>query len=324
MARLILGLLQMSTRSSELSELLSEVERLGGILARAGDVPGARLAEAAAAWLLFGMGRAGEAVRRAGALVDLGGGDENWRRQARQSWGASLVWGPTPVEEAISLIEAQQSVNPDVGANRGLSRLHALQGRFTEALELLAIARAAHEDLGNRHQVVSSISAEGEIQYQAGNLEEAARLIRESYDGMIATGDRSFASTVAAELADVLFDLHQEDEAWRYATIARDTSSSDDVISQAGGRAMQARIMSRRGEHDAAEALAREAVEIMADTDYLAQLAAVLVHQAKVLRESGKAGEAVVAAREAVALFERKGATFFVEQTQRLIDDWTA
>jgi tetratricopeptide (TPR) repeat protein len=269
------------------------------------------------------MGRAEEAVRRAGALLDLGGGDENWRPQARQSWGASLVWGPTPVDEAIALIEAQQSVNPEVSANRGLSRLRALQGRFTEAFELLAIARAAHEDLGNRHQVVSSISAEGEIQYQAGNLDEAARLIRESYDGMTATGDRSYASTVAAELGEVLFDLHQDDEAWRYATIARDTSSSDDVISQAGGRAMQARILSRRREDEAAEALAKEAVEIMADTDYLAQHAEVLVHQAKVLRESGKANEAVAAAREGLALYERKGATFFVEQTQRLIDEWS-
>jgi len=324
MARLILTFVQSSTRSAELSESLAEAERQGAILARVGDEAGARLAQAGAAFLLFAMGRAGEAVRRAGALVDLGGGDENWRLQARQSWGASLVWGPTPIEEAIALIEAQQSVNPEVGANRGLSRLRALQGRFTEALELLAIARAAHEDLGNRHQVVSSIWAEGEIQYLAGNLDEAARLLRESYDGMTATGDRSFASTVGVELAKALFDLHQDDEAWRYATIARDTSSSDDVISQAGGRAVQARILSRRGENDSAEALAREAVEIMADTDYLAQHAEALVHQAKVLRESGKADEALAAAREGLALYDRKGATYWVDQTQRLIDDWTA
>jgi len=324
MARLILVLLQSSTRSSELSEALSEVERLAAILARVGDVPGTRLAEAAAAYLFFAMGRAGEAVRRAAPLVDLGGGDENWRRQARASWGASLVWGPTPVEEAIALIKAQQSVSYEPGANRGISRLRALQGRFTEALELIAVVRAAHEDLGNRHQVVSTIAAEGVIQYLSGNLDEAARLIREGYEGMTAGGDRSFASTVAGELAEVLLDLDQDDEAWRYAMIARDTSSSDDVISQAGGRAVQARILSRRRERDAAESLAREAVEIMAETDYIAEHAEALIHQANVLRESEKAQEAVAAARQALALFERKGATFFVEQTQRLIDDWTA
>jgi class 3 adenylate cyclase/tetratricopeptide (TPR) repeat protein len=324
MARLILTLVESSTRSAELSEGLAEMERQGAILARVGDEAGARLAQAAAAFLLFATGRAGEAVRKAGALLDLGGGDENWRRRARQSWGPSLVWGPTPVDEAIALIEAQQSVMPEVHSNRGLSRLHALQGRFTKARELLAIARAADEDLGNRHQLVAGISAEGEIEYQAGNLDGAARLIRDGYDGMTATGDRSYASTVAADLAEVLLDLRQDDEAWRYATIARDTSSSDDVISQAGGRAIQARVMSRREEHAAAEALASEAVEIMAKTDYLSQHAEVLVHQAKVLRESGKQDEALAAAREGLALYDQKGATFLVEQTQRLIDDWTA
>jgi class 3 adenylate cyclase/tetratricopeptide (TPR) repeat protein len=324
MARLILTFVHSLTRSAELAEGFAEAERQGAILARVGDEAGVRLAQAGGAFMLFAMGRAGEAVRRAGALVELGGGDESWLEQARASWGVSLVWGPTPVEEAISLIEAQQKVRMEVGAKGGLSRLRALQGRFNEALELNAIARAGHEDLGSRYQVVSTFSAEGEIQHQAGNLDEAARLLKEGYDGMTATGHRSFASTVAVSLAEVLVDLQQDDEGWRYATIARDTSSSDDVISQAGGRAVQARILSRRGERDAAEALAVEAVEIMANTDYVAPHAKVLVHQALVLRESGKGAQALVAAREGLALYQRKGATYWVERTQRLIDAWTA
>ena len=141
---------------------------------------------------------------------------------------------------------------------------------------------------------------------------------------MTAIGDQSFASTVAVGLGDAYLDLHEDDEAWRFGTIARDTSSSDDVISQAGGRAIQARVLSRRGDTDTAEAVAREAAAIMAQTDYLDQHGDVLVHLARVLREVGKRDEAVAAAREAVALYEQKGATFFVERTRRLIDEWTA
>jgi hypothetical protein len=121
----------------------------------------------------------------------------------------------------------------------------------------------------------------------------------------------------------VLLELHQDDEAWKYGTIAREWSSSDDVISQAGGRAVQARVLSRRGEHDAAEVLAGEAVAIMAKTDYLETHGDALVDQAKVLRESGKADQALGAAREALALFERKGATSLAQQTKRLIDEWS-
>jgi hypothetical protein len=32
----------------------------------------------------------------------------------------------------------------------------------------------------------------------------------------------------------------------------------------------------------------------------------------------------VAAARQAVALYEQKGATFFVERTQRLIEEWAS
>jgi class 3 adenylate cyclase/tetratricopeptide (TPR) repeat protein len=322
MARLVQSFVHSSTRSTELSETVAEAERQGAILARVGDDAGARLAEAWAAFLLFAMGQAGEAVRRATALLDLGPSDEPWRRQARESAGAASVFGPMPVEEAIGRIDLTKP--HDVGAYRGLSRLRTLQGRFAEALELNDTAKAAYEDLGNRHQLVSTGAAEGEIKALTGNLDEAVHLMTAAYEAMAASGDRSFASTQAVDLGLVLLDLGQDDEAWKYGTIAREWSSSDDVISQGGGREVQARVLSRRGEHDAAEALAAEAVAIMARTDYLDRHGQSLVSQAMVLRESGKTEEALAAAREAVVLYERKGATFFVERTRRLIEEWTA
>jgi tetratricopeptide (TPR) repeat protein len=234
-----------------------------------------------------------------------------------------LVWGPAPVEEAISEIEGQQGTKWDIVAYRWIARLRALQGRLDEARELIAPARAAFEDLGNRHAIVSLGGQEGELEHLAGNLDQAAQLLRESYDGMTASGDRSFASTIAVALAAVLLDLDQIDDAWHFGTVAVDTSSSDDVMSQAGGRAVQARVLSRRSKHDAAELLAREAAEIMGRTDYLNVHGEVLLHLAQVLRESGKSDEAVAAASEALALFEQKGATWWVDKTQGLIDEWS-
>jgi ATP/maltotriose-dependent transcriptional regulator MalT len=202
--------------------------------------------------------------------------------------------------------------------------MRALQGRFDEARELNARVRSTFEELGNRQQVASCIDFQGQVEHLTGSLAEGARLIREGYDAMTAIGDQAFASTVAVGLGEAYLDLHEDDEAWRFGTVARETSSSDDVVSQAGGRAIQARVLSRRGDHDAAEDAAREADEIMRQTDYLDQHGNTLVHLAHVLREAGKLDEAVAMAREAVALYERKGATFFVERTQRLIDGWTA
>jgi class 3 adenylate cyclase/tetratricopeptide (TPR) repeat protein len=324
-----LGLLAVrsSTRSTEASDSIREGERLAAILARNGDEAGARLAQAWTAFLLFAMGQAGEATRRAQALVELGEGDELWQREARATRAVSMINGPTPVDEAIRELQAEidraHGAKWVAGAHRSMGRLQALQGRFTEARELIGHARAAFEELGNRNRIADSIRDQGEIERAAGNLEEAARLFREGYEAMAATGDRSYASTMAAQVGEMLLDLH-DDEAWRFGTIARDTSATDDVMSQAGGRAVQARVLSRRGDHGAAETLARDAVAIMADTDYLVVRGDLLVHLSHVLRAAGKPDQALAAAREAVALYEQKGATLFAGQTQRLIDGWAA
>jgi class 3 adenylate cyclase/tetratricopeptide (TPR) repeat protein len=328
LAALGLQMLHSSTRSTELSDGFRETERLAAIMARVGDEAGARLAEASGAFLLFAMGRAGEATERARALLELGDGNERWVDEARMSRGVSLVFGPTPADEVIAELQAQieraQGSNWALGAKRGIGRMRLLQGRFEEARELNARVLSTFEELGNRQQVASCLDVQGQVENLTGNQAEGARLIREGYDAMTAIGDQSFASTVAVGLGDAYLDLHEDDEAWRFGTIARETSSSDDVSSQAGGRAIQARVLSRRGDHGAAEALAREGAEIMARTDYLDQHGNSLVHLAHVLHAAGTVDEAVAAARQAVALYEQKGATFFVERTQRLIEEWTS
>src|SRR4029079_7354253 len=297
LARLILVFVPSSTRSSELTDVLHETERLGAVLTRVGDPDGARLAEASAAFFLFAMGRAQEAVDRARPLVELGAGELPWQREARTSHGAALVWGPTPVDAAILAIEAQISSAEGAisaqGAHRGIGRLLMLQGRFDEARARIEQTRAVWEQLGNRHELNSSVSPFAQLAHLSGNHTDAARLYREAYEGLRASGDRSFASTNAAELGQELLDLEDYDQAWHFATIARETSSSDDVISQGLGRAVQARVLSHRGEHASAESLAAEATKTLEPTDYLEFRADLLVHQAHVLREAGKPDEAL-------------------------------
>jgi class 3 adenylate cyclase len=328
LAALSLLAVRTSTRSTEQAEAFREAERLSTILARTGEIAGARLAQAFAAFVLFATGRASEAVDRARALVELGDGTELWRREAERVLGVSIVFGPTPVEEGIAELQAQIAREHGamwvMAAKSAIARLRALQGRLAEARELNAHARAALEELGSRIWLVGVNAAEGVIESLAGNHVEAARVLSGSYKGMIATGDLAFASTVAVELGEALLDLSDDEAAWRFGTIARDTSATDDVISQAGGRAVQSRVLSRRGDYDAAEALAREAVGIMVATDYLDQHADMLVHLARVLSEGEKVDEAVAAARKAVELYRQKGATFMVERTERLIEEWTS
>jgi tetratricopeptide (TPR) repeat protein len=148
--------------------------------------------------------------------------------------------------------------------------------------------------------------------------------MRTSYEQLTATGDRAFASTVAAWLAAALMEKGDDGEAWRFATIARESTASDDLSSQVDGRRIQARLLSRRGDQVAADALAREAVTMASASDYLQHHANALYDLAHVVHEAGRSDEAVEAARAALELYERKGIIPSADRTRELITRWSA
>ncbi|MGH9173248.1 MAG: hypothetical protein ACRD1H_02760, partial [Vicinamibacterales bacterium] len=246
-----------------------------------------------------------------------------WLREARIQIGAAAVFGPTPCDEAIQLIEDLVSKGYSPGADLGIGRMLTLQGAFDDARERITRAARDLEELGDRFLLTETDAALAHNALLSGDAKSAGRLYRESYDRKIGLGDRGYASTTAVGLSTALLEDGDLDEAWRFATIARETSASDDILSQAGGRAVQARVLSARGQHPEAENVAREAAGVMAPTDYLLSHGDVLVHLAHVLRAAGKSDEALQNVRRALVLYEQKGATLLVEQTQRLIDEWT-
>jgi tetratricopeptide (TPR) repeat protein len=234
------------------------------------------------------------------------------------------VFGPTPCDEAIRLIEDLVSHAYSPGADLGIGRMLTLQGAFDDAHE--RITRAAHdlEELGDRFLLTETDAALAHNALLSGDAKSAVRHYRESYDRKIGLGDRGYASTTAVGLSTALLAEGDLDEAWRFATVARETSASDDILSQAGGRAVQARVLSARGQHPEAENVAREAAGVMRPTDYLLAHGDVLVHLAHVLRAAGKSDEALQDVRRALVLYEQKGATLPADQTRRLIEAWSA
>ena len=68
-------------------------------------------------------------------------------------------------------------------------------------------------------------------------------------------------------------------------------------------------MVARRGDLEAGERLAREAVEIAEQTDYLSLRGTVTADLAEVLRLAGRTEEASAAAQLAIGLFRAKGNT---------------
>ena len=72
-------------------------------------------------------------------------------------------------------------------------------------------------------------------------------------------------------------------------------------------RGVQARVLATRGRLDDAEALAREAVALAEQTDFVVYRGDALVDLAHILRDSGLASDAAAAASAGLQLHEQKG-----------------
>ena len=91
----------------------------------------------------------------------------------------------------------------------------------------------------------------------------------------------------------------------RCATRASGSPRAEDLATQAIWRGVRAKVLARRGRHEEAEALAREAVALVEPTDLLTDQGDALLALAEVLELRGGRAEAAAAAGEAL---ERYGA----------------
>ncbi len=176
-----------------------------------------------------------------------------------------------------------------------------------EALDPEAMRRVMErEELGARVHV-ASFRARPQIAYLAGDLDGAERHYRRNVETLSAFGDLSFLSVQAANLARVLCDQGRPDEARPLVETSRAAGASDDVVTQAAWRSVQARILAEQGERSEAERLANEAISLIAPTEYLDAHAETLLDAGQAFVRVGNREAAHDAITEAARLFERKG-----------------
>lgn len=228
------------------------------------------------------------------------------------TWIASSLWfGPTPAAEGIRRCEAMraevgESLESEAAILRQLACLNAVVGRFAIARELIAASNATYADLGLTLYVASS-EHEAVVERLAGNPAAAERSARAAYHALEEMGERAFRSTMASSLAVVILDQGRDEEAEDFAKLSAQLAASGDLVTQVRWRRVRARVLARRAEISAAEALAREALEIAEKTDFINDRADALVDLSHVLEASRRRDEAVAAATGAVHLYELKG-----------------
>jgi tetratricopeptide (TPR) repeat protein len=227
---------------------------------------------------------------------------------------AAQAFGATVPGDGISSLD---ELNDDLARSRRTESValvvrgtyRAMDGAIDEGRRLLLLGWEISDSLGLSLAVAAHEEVLGELETWAGDMDAAERALRSCYERLDRLGDEGHKSTAAASLARALFALGRHDEAERYASIAREIAAEDDVMSQVYGRTAQALVLAASGSFTEAEDIARGGVGLFlaAGSEAPNIVGEAWMDLAKVLRMAGKGLQADEAAREALALFERKG-----------------
>jgi tetratricopeptide (TPR) repeat protein len=186
-----------------------------------------------------------------------------------------------------------------------LAGLYAMSGEFGRARALVRESDTILAEVGFSIHAVAEWAALVEM---LGDEPRAAEeRLRAGYERLEEMGDRAFLATTAALLARALHDQGRDREALAFAEICQQTAAPADLVAQIAWRGSSARILAAQGEAERAQQLAREAVALAETTDLLCDHGDALIDLTEALRAAGCLEAATETARQALALYERKG-----------------
>jgi class 3 adenylate cyclase/tetratricopeptide (TPR) repeat protein len=212
-----------------------------------------------------------------------------------------------------------ESSTPGFHALLMLAALCAMEGAAAESRRLFDRAKSIGEEMRLDWGPANTAIFAEEVGLLLGDAEFAERELRAGYDSLEAIGERGLRSTIATHLAEALYCLDRKAEAEHFADLSLELSSKDDIASQARGRAVKAKLLAAKGDYEAADRLARDAVELSEATDDLFMHSQVLMALAEVLRLGSRDADAIPVLRQAVEVSERKGNVVTAQEARALL-----
>ena len=231
-----------------------------------------------------------------------------------------LLWGPTPVPDALSAYDDITSEAGDdwrvrASVARGRAVLLAMQGDFEAARAEQDRCVEFFRDLGLPMEAAEAAQTGSEILGWAGEEAEAAELLATASDELESLNEVGLRSTHRGMLALLLVALGRFDDAQAEAIASRNMTQPDDRITETLWRSALALIHSQRGELTEADQLSVEAVRLIADCDFWIT-ASAFIARAEVLSSAGRQREADEAMARAIEIYRAKGATSVVERLE--------
>ena len=279
------------------------------------------------AYVRWSAGLLARAERDAQHAVELAhqSGDEPLQARSVRTYCFILFWGPRHVDEVAREVGGRLDWARRRGmgslvddALRILARIRAMQGRFEEARQLLHEAGEIITDYEDA--LVGRFVSAGLVELLAGQPAEAERILRRGYRSLEATGGYGQLIHVTTLLARALAQQGRDREAMAMTQKCEQLAAMGQVDAQVKWRSIRATVLAATGDHEIAERLSWEAVELTREWDQLDSTAEALADHATVLRRIGRVEEAVSHAREALELYQAKGNLVGMGRMRRFLE----
>jgi len=231
------------------------------------------------------------------------------------AWG---VFGTPTVEEALTAMPRLRTLADGPAELAAVDHIEGLlrgmRGELEAGRRTIRGTRAAFAELGMRMSALATGRDEALIERYAGDPAAVERVLGPVCDELRAAGHAGALSGQIVELGDALYELGRYDEAEATTREGERLAQDADVQAQVLWRRVRAKVLARRGAHDDALRLAREAIDLAgwnleeAGDSYrdLAEVEGILGHPDR----------AEAALERALEAYERKGLVPMAERTR--------
>jgi tetratricopeptide (TPR) repeat protein len=258
----------------------------------------------------------------------------HFRRAGARARSQDVAWwiqagyalGETPARIALERIEdleqtAADSVLARAASAASRSRLLAMVGEIDEARQL---QREAHETVRAAGMSVSAAlqwSYASFIESRAGNPDGQEQALRASLAELGPLEQRTFASTIAFELAECVYRRGRFEEVRELCAVGSEWSQDDDIVNFMYADALEGCLLAQEGRFAAGIPLVMRALERVDTTDFYLGRFVVMRLLAEVLQLDGRTDEAAASARQALDCAEAKGDVTGAARTRERFDE---
>jgi DNA-binding SARP family transcriptional activator len=324
------GQLSMLVHPERLDEVEAAVGAAASSLAALDDAAGEAKAHTVRAGCLARLGRIADCETALDDALTAARRARDHRRVNAVLANAPLaaLWGPNPVPRAggrcldvVRLLRiTTDSPAVEATSTRCQAVLEAFRGRAEAARRMIDSARRTVTELGLRHALLEVEQFAGIVELVVDDAAAAEPHWRKAYNGFRRMGLDADTAETAALLGRACLALGREAEADELCSES-ERLAGHALKASIAWRALRAKLLARRNDHQEARRVAEAAVTVAERTDALVDHGDACLTLATVLGAAGNAEGARAAAERAVDLYERKGAAALADKARRVLGE---